>query len=57
MDICKYLRTPQKMWIARLADICTDMERPHILYLSNEMNTYIILSASMDINLHPTLAI
>jgi hypothetical protein len=57
MDIFKYPRTPQKLWIVRLADICTDMERPHISYLSDGMNTDIILSASMDIHLHPTLAI
>jgi hypothetical protein len=53
MDICKYPWIPQYPWIIRLADTRMDMERTHISYLSNGADTNIILSAPMNIHLHP----
>jgi len=46
------LRYLKNSWITRLTDICADTERTQISYLSNETDTNIILSMSMDIHLH-----
>ncbi|KEH27285.1 hypothetical protein MTR_6g093140 [Medicago truncatula] len=55
MDICINPRIPQNPRITRETDIRTDMNRVRILYLSNGVDTDIILFASMDIHLHPYL--
>jgi len=53
MDIFIYPWIPQNTWIDRLTDIYADMEMAWISQLSDEMDTNIILSAFMDIHLHP----
>jgi hypothetical protein len=50
MNICLYLQIFQYLWIIRLTDIRTDMERARISHLFDGADMDFTVSASMDIH-------